>query len=807
MTATDALLDGLTDPQQQAVLHTEGPLLILAAAGSGKTRVITRRIARLIHEGVPPWSVLALTFTNKAAGEMRERVHALLTEGDSDRLTRGLTVSTFHSLCARLLRRYAERASLPGLKPDYTVYPTADQTALMKKTIAGLDLSTSNFPPRSILGAISNAKNELLDAAAFNARAGDFYSKQIAKIYSSYDAAMHKAGALDFDDLLLYTARMLRERPDIRAELQNRYRFIMIDEYQDTNRAQFEIARLLAGPDQSLDEPEPEIDDEFDPLPGVDAPSQTGSAPPNICVVGDPDQSIYGWRGADISNILDFETQYPGCRTITLGENFRSTKPILAAADTLIKQNTRRKDKPLFTTKDGGTTPEAVLCRDERHEAELIADWFKMLKEEGVDGERVSYADMAIFYRTNALSRVVEEALRQNAIPYTIARGTAFYEREEIKTAVAYLRVVANDADDVSLDRVINTPARGIGKTSYQRVQALASDAGKPILPCLRMIDRLEGVPARTKNAIKSFVEMVDEWTGEGTFMGADLPTSLADLVTRVIEDSGLLTYYKKQAATTKSETDEERVDNLNELINSAAQFEHEFDPSADPVTADPEQLDAGNEPDIPPLLALLRGYLESIALVADADAIDPTTGSVTLMTLHAAKGLEFPAVAVIGAEEGTLPHSRSFESDAALEEERRLAFVGITRAMRTLKITAAKYRTVRGMSERTIPSRFLEEISRENLTISDQSEAYLDTDFEPTHQLGGAGYTPSGPAPKPRRTDNPFPPGSRVRHPQFGQGVIKDTDGSGPSTRLHIEFKGLGRKTLILEWARLTKL
>jgi len=805
-TGPSPILDGLTEPQRRAVLCTEGPLLILAAAGSGKTRVITRRIAHLVDMGVPPWTILALTFTNKAAGEMRERVlHQILGENAdpdtarSDRRTRGLTVTTFHSLCARLLRRYAEAAEIPGLKPDYTIYDAGDQMSAMKRVLKKMELSTTNWPPRSVLSAISNAKNELLDADAFEKNANDFYSKQIAKIYSTYAAELRKAGAIDFDDLLLYTARILETRENIRNELAGRWRYLMVDEYQDTNRVQFRIASLLAPP--------------------------STQSPPNVCVVGDPDQAIYGWRGADITNILDFETHYPGAKTIMLGENFRSTAPILGAADHLIKHNTQRKDKPLFTSRDGGERVSVVHCRDERHEGELIADWFRSLH----DDEGISWKDMAVFYRTNALSRVMEDAMRSSQIPYTIARGTAFFDREEIKNAVAYLRVVANPADGVSLNRVINTPARGIGKTSLDAIQGAADRAGIPLWEGLSRAKEL-GLAARTTNSIDKFVETVNAWTGGGTFLGSEVPESLHQLVERVITESSLEAHYTKQSKTSGSESDAERLDNLNELVSSAREFEQEYDPADDPAAfIDVEQAQQGNAGEVPPLLGMLRAYLESIALVADADAVDPAQGAVTLMTLHASKGLEFPAVAMIGLEEGCLPHARANDSDEQLEEERRLAFVGITRAMKRLHITSARRRTVRGMSERTIPSRFLEELPSAHILVSDQADegagfgGEYDDAFTPAKErawdrgalASGADWKQTVEQAREQRlasvdarpaaaTAN-FPVGCRVRHPQFGAGKIEKVT-AGSNARAVVVFDSVGRKTLVLEYARLKR-
>jgi DNA helicase II / ATP-dependent DNA helicase PcrA len=802
----DPLLADLTDPQRQAVLHTEGPLLVVAAAGSGKTRTITRRIAHLVRVGIPPWSILALTFTNKSAAEMRERVIVLL--GEDTRATRGLTVTTFHSLCARLLRRYADIAQLPGLKPDFTIYDSSDQSALMKKTLEALNLSTTNWPPRSVLSAISTAKNALMDAAAYSATAGDFLGKTIARIYTSYEQALRKANAVDFDDLLLLTARMLKESREVREECQERWQYLMIDEYQDTNRAQFVIASLLAGEGRGSGS---------GGAAGGDAAPRTQ---PNICVVGDPDQAIYGWRGADISNILDFEQQYAGCRVITLGENFRSTAPILSIADTLIRHNKQRRHKDLFTRTPGGDKVEMILCRDEQHEATLVVDWLKSLHQSSAgdpsrmhrvqESAGIPWREMAVFYRTNALSRVMEDAMRAAGIPYVIARGTAFFEREEVKNAIGYLRIVANQADSVSLLRIVNTPTRGIGDASLRQVEVAAAQHGVPLFTALRNIDRIEGISSRARNAVVKFIDMVDSWTGSGSFMGAGISSSLADLVERIVKESGLEKMYADQARAGKSESDLERPDNLAELVSSARQFELEYDPSGDPALGPP----TGGEHETPPLLALLRGYLESISLVADADAVDPAQGAVTLMTLHAAKGLEFPAVAMIGLEEGLLPHSRARESEAELEEERRLCFVGITRAMRRLHMTSAKYRTIRGISERTIPSRFLGEVGREHVLVSDQSDALGDLEHwadgagfsEGQARYGGSGRPSSGPPSRPGAgAGAKFPVGSMVRHPQFGVGKVLSIT-TGANARAQIQFRDVGTKTLVLEYARLDR-
>ncbi len=779
------LLEGLTDAQREATTALEGPVLVLAAAGSGKTRVITRRIAYLVEQGVPAWSILALTFTNKAAAEMRERINTVLPQGT----TRGLVVTTFHSLCARLLRRYAE---VLGLNPDYSIYDSADQQALIKRILKNLDLSTSNFPPRSVLGTISNAKNELIDAEAFAASAMDFSSRKIADIYTEYQKGLRKAGAVDFDDLLVLTVKLLKDHPEVRRECQERWQWMLVDEYQDTNRAQFAIASLIAGTKE-----------------------ERGGAP-NIFVVGDPDQAIYGWRGADITNILDFEERFAGARVIPLGENFRSTAPILSIADTLIRNNKLRKHKDLYTSRPGGERVTVTLCRDERHEAELVCDWIRdLISNSADDGEELTWKDAAVFYRTNALSRVVEDQLRRAGIPYVVARGTAFYQREEIKTSLAYLRVVANTDDEVSLLRVINTPARGIGKAALTGAQIYAADNSITLFEALRQADSISTITSRAKNAMKTFVQTIDDWNGRGTFMGADFSSSLKDLTERVIVESGLEKHYKAQAA--KNEAEEERLDNLAELVSSAAEFEENYDPADDPMQFD--AAIAGADTGDPPMLALLRAYLESVTLVADADAADPDSGAVTLMTLHAAKGLEFPVVAMVGLEENVLPHSRANFADSELEEERRLCFVGITRAMHRLHMTSAKYRTVRGISERTIPSRFLDEIGNDQVDIIDRADSL--GGYVPSEGTGESWDDDKQAQPTLRTFDSArevqkarqgnlmaasLTEGKMVRHPRFGVGKIVSVSG-GSNARAQVNFKTVGVKTLVLEYARLEPL
>lgn len=750
---TDAphpLLEDLTGPQSEAVMQVEGPLLVLAGPGSGKTRVITRRVAYLIECGVPAWSILALTFTNRAAREMRDRIDRLVPMDVPGR--NGLTVATFHSLCARLLRRYAAQAGLSG---SYSIYDTADQRECAKKAIEQANLDTKNFTPASVLSHISNAKNQLLNAEEFAAMAGDFFGRSIARVYRAYEKILEQNNALDFDDLLLRTARLLRENESVRRELQERYQYLLVDEYQDTNHAQFVIAHTIA--------------------------ARHG----NICVVGDADQSIYAWRGADIRNILEFESQFPAARVIPLGQNFRSTKHIVATADALIRFNRRRKHKDLFTELEEGDKPRVVRCRDERHEATLAADELRRLAEEGL-----AWKDMAVFYRVNALSRVMEEVLRQGNIPYTIARGTAFYDRQEIRTALAYLRLVANVNDEAALLRIINTPTRGIGKTSIQRMQVHALDHDLTLFEALRQADRVDGVSARGVKAVREFVRLVDGWRAslgampvaasmdDGLLAGGLDFSSLKDLVERVIRESGLETMY----ASARTEEDRERVENLEELVSSAAEFTW------------PEELpeDAGPS-------AVLSAYLESIALVSDADMIDPTRGAVTLMTLHAAKGLEFPAVCMIGLEEGLLPHSNSsrHETDEGLEEERRLCYVGITRAMKHLLITSAAVRTHRGVRERTIPSQFLRELPGEHVERIEMADDPVNagTGGEGDHWIDIEARQVG------------FHAGQMVRHPQFGVGRIEWLTRERQVTRARVEFLHVGMKTLILEYARLERM
>jgi DNA helicase-2/ATP-dependent DNA helicase PcrA len=773
----DSLLDGLTEPQRQAVMHVEGPLLVLAGAGSGKTRVITRRIAYLIQRvGIAPWNVLAITFTNKAAGEMRHRVSQLVTE----RQARSATLSTFHSLCARLIREHADRLGLP---PGFSIYDTDDQTRAMKQALTALEINASNFPAPKVLSAISHAKNELQDAAAYEAAAGDYYGRVVAQLFKKYQSILKQNNALDFDDLLLQSVELVRDNPDVQAELRKRFQYILIDEYQDTNHAQFVLAHALAAEHQ------------------------------NFCATGDPDQSIYGWRGANLRNILEFEKHYPDVTVVRLEQNYRSTKNILAVADTLIRRNKHRRHKSLWTENPTGAPVRVVMCSDERDEAKWVVDWFTKLRDE----HQMLWKQMAVFYRVNSVSRVVEDAFRAANIPYQIARGTAFYDRVEIKDALAYLRVIANPADEISLVRIVNTPARGISPATVKAMQAHAVSQGVGLLRVLSRPAEVASLNARAVVAVQRFFKQMIRWrrmsgfsgidaeldsfprdgssssrasvpAGTGQRVEADTAFSLRMLVEGVLRESGLEELYRNDP----SDPDHERLMNLGELVSAAQQFETQLEE---------KQVDGT----LPRVSDKLLGYLEQVSLVSDVDAVDPDRGAVTLMTLHAAKGLEFPAVAMIAVEDGLLPHSRSHLSEMGIEEERRLCFVGITRSQRVLAVTHARYRTVAGMVQPTIPSRFLDELPKGHVQVEETSG-----EDGPVSRGFGRARFPEGGRAADHDVDEDqsltprLPRGVLVRHPTFGLGRVLEVRPAGPQTRARVEFQTVGIKTLILQYAHL---
>jgi len=723
--SADKLLADLTAEQRAAATHVDGPLLIIAGAGSGKTRVITRRVAHLISLGIPAHSILAITFTNKAAGEMKQRVSATLSRPlrDFGRLDQPWpTICTFHSLCLRILKHYAGQI---GLAPNFSIYDSADQTRAMKEAIKSLDLSSTNFPPATVHSTISNAKNQLVDAAAFAQTSGDFYQRTVARIYTKYQKILNQNNALDFDDLLMRTCFAFREHPHILAELQERFQYLMIDEYQDTNHVQYVLAHALAMKHK------------------------------NIAVVGDPDQSIYAWRGADIRNILEFERDYPSALVVRLEQNYRSTKTILRVASTLIANNTQRKDKTLWTENAQGDRARIFLCQDEYDEAETVTRLLqKLQQDQGIDWNR-----MAIFYRINALSRVMEDALRRAGVPYQIARGVEFYNRKEIKDVLAFLRVIANPADEISLDRIVNVPPRGLGDTSIKSMQAWGMANGVGLFDALKRAGEITGASARAVNSAAKFVSTIESLRR----MHGPVRTVLEQTIAR----TGYEDLLKKLDPDKENE-----IPNVNELITSAAEYD----------AANPE--------------GSLAGYLAQISLVSDVDHLNDTGGAVTLMTLHAAKGLEFPVVAMIGLEEGILPHSRARGDRDELEEERRLCFVGITRAQEHLIMSKAGYRTIRGLRERTVSSPFLNELPREAVEVIDHTGLDLDMTRDDEHRERARDQQ--------QRLASEFRRGQLVKHPKFGIGRITEISDMGQHTRAVIEFNQAGRKTLILQYAQL---
>ena len=703
------LLQQLTPSQKKAVFHVKGPLLVLAGPGSGKTRVITYRIAALIDSGIRPYNICAITFTNKAADQMRQRAIALGASG-------GAYISTFHSLCVRILRRYADKASI---NPNFSIYNESDQAGCIKQAVKDCELDTTNFPPARMLENISKLKNNLIDVDSFRSEADDFFPKMLARIYARYQQILNQANALDFDDLLAKTAFLLRDCPDVCSELGNRFKFLLVDEYQDTNHAQYNIARALV------------------------------SAHNNICVTGDPDQSIYRWRGADIRNILAFENDWPDAAVVKLEENFRSTENILEVADNLISFNQNRKQKKLVPTRPRDKDVIVNVFADELEEADGIARHVKELTEGGA-----SLKDMAVFYRVNAMSRVLEEAFIRNKIPYQIVRGTEFYGRKEIRDILAYLKILVNPDDEVALLRIINTPARGIGKTTIDKIRDYANQNNIAFFEALKKATHIDSLSEATKTKIAAFINML-----EG--LKKDITSEVALLTERVFIESGL-----EKSLREAGPEGQNAVDNVNELINAAAQYDRQAE--------GPSLLD----------------YLQQISLFSDVDAYDAATDRVALMTLHTAKGLEFENVFIVGVEEGLLPHERSNTDDEdELEEERRLFFVGITRAKSGLYISYAQYRKIRGQQLRTIPSQFLFELGTD-FTGRPQENQYC---YDDTDDTG--------------RIDLNFAPGQLVRHKFFGLGTVKEFIDMGENSVVVVKFHTGQTKSLMLKYADLAKI
>jgi len=730
--ADSPLFADLNPTQRQAVAATEGPVLVVAGAGSGKTRVLTYRIAHLVRDhNVAPAAILAITFTNKAADEMRERV-ARLVGG----VVHSMWVSTFHSACVRILRREASRL---GYKSGFSIYDEADSLRLIKIVSKDLDLDPKRFPPKQIKAAISKAKNELVDFESFSDQGEGFYHEQVADIYRSYQQRLLAASAMDFDDLLMITVELFGAFPDVLEHYQDRFRYVLVDEYQDTNRAQYMLVKQLTAKHR------------------------------NICVVGDSDQSIYKFRGADIRNIRDFEKDYPDARVVILDQNYRSTENILQAANSVIAHNTKRTPKNLWSDRGMGELIIRYEAEDEHDEAGFVVDEVERLQTIGFN-----LADMAVFYRTNAMSRVIEDVFVRRTIPYSVVGSVKFYDRKEIKDAVAYLRALVNPADEVSLKRIINEPRRGIGATSIAHLDRF-SQANR--ISFAEAIERANEVPqlnARAASAVAEFGALLrlmrQRAAGEG----------VESAVQSVLEDTGMV------AGLDAEKTIEAmgRVENLRELVGVAAEFEA----SNEGAVIGDEDFDALDN------LRRLEIFLESTALVADIDEWEEGAGAVTLMTLHTAKGLEFPVVFIVGLEDGVFPHMRSLGDPGELEEERRLAYVGITRAQDHLFLTSAWNRMLFGGSNYNPPSRFLKEVPEGLLQKAGKRQRRSPVD--------------RGASSGPRVQVDPgsVAAGDRVRHDKWGLGTVREIVGVGDRAEAEVMFDTQGKKRLLLAWAPLEK-
>jgi DNA helicase-2/ATP-dependent DNA helicase PcrA len=726
------LLADLTPAQREAVRHYEGPLLILAGAGSGKTRVITRRVAYLIRQGVKPWNILAITFTNKAAGEMRQRIQALVPDSP-------VWISTFHSLGARLLRQYGDRF---GLDRNFTIYDQADRAKVIKTALEAANVDNVRFTPETISAAISKAKNQLLMPDRYAQQAHDFFGQTVAQVYPVYEKRMRDANAVDFDDLLLWPALALKNDPDLRAELDARFRFVLIDEYQDTNKAQYAIARHL-----SIDQP-------------------------NLCVVGDPDQSIYAFRGSDIRNILDFERDFPDARVITLDLNYRSTKSILKAASHLIAHNRERKPKDLVTENPVGRPVGVLTFETGVEEAEGVARRIK----EAVAKEKRPYRDFALFLRINALSRGVETAFVKHRVPFQIVKGLAFYERKENKDVLAYLRLLLNPRDDLSFLRVVNEPARGIGKVSLEHLQAYATPREISLLSAAAEVDKIPQIKGKAAKALREFAKMIYELS--------KLTDGPPDEVLRQVLDR---TGYRTVLKDSGDAEDAERLANIEELITAARQFAAEDNRRT------------------------VADWLENITLASDVDGWDERQDCVSVMTLHSAKGLEFPVVFVLAVEQGILPHERSLARDKEVEEERRLAFVGMTRAKQELYLCHARLREFRGQTLYAVPSMFLEELPPEGVEHVSLAAQPPGASLGAEHWRSGgaaaaAGWADAGVTPKAQERDgDDYREGMLVQHATYGLGRITDVHGYGPMRTVKIRFQVGGERSFRVNVAKLT--
>ena len=739
-------LYSLNEPQQEAVLHTEGPLLVLAGAGSGKTRVLTYRIAHLLTKGVPPWQILAVTFTNKAAQEMRERVEKLVGP-----MAQSMWVSTFHTACVRILRQDIHNL---GFDKNFVIFDSQDQQSIIKNIIKELNLSDKNYQPKAVLGTISAAKNQLIGADEYARKAADFWSNTVAEIYRKYQAKLQANNGVDFDDLIMLTVRLFKQFPEVLEKYQEKFRYIMIDEYQDTNHAQYVLVNLLA------------------------------SRYRNLCVVGDDDQSIYSFRSADIRNILEFERDFPEVKIIKLEQNYRSTKNILHVANEVIKNNRGRRPKKLWTENMEGEKVNLYRAGDDREEAWFVTrEIMRLVREKGY-----RYQDFALLYRTNAQSRSFEEALIQQGLPYRVIGGLRFYERKEIKDILAYLRFVYNPSDRVSLSRIINVPKRGIGDASLQRFLYFLDDNNFSVLEGLERLAEIPGLTARATKPLEAFGKLVRGW------VTLSQTASVNELAKTILDQSGYLQELKNEDTLEA----QGRLENLDEFLNLTAEFELNSDDKS------------------------LAAFLETVALVADIDNYEAQADAIVLMTLHSAKGLEFPVVFLVGLEEGIFPHSRSLLENSELEEERRLCYVGITRARHQLYITNAAMRVMYGNYQTSVPSRFLLELPREAINVINETgnrgeertaagrsgfnQPAVRTTNPATNTISAATGSLSGtvkpvtPAADPEKIVS----GVKVRHVKWGVGTVISKEGSGENAQVKVAFPGLGVKTLILAYANL---
>lgn len=726
-----SLLDGLNREQQQAVQHTEGPLLILAGAGSGKTKVLTVRIAYLLAQGVNPYEILAITFTNKAAKEMKSRVEGLV--GD---VANRIWLSTFHSFCAKFLR--FELDNFLGYNSNFTIYDTSDSQVVIKAALKGLNLDDKYYPVGAMISAISDAKNKLMFASDYRKQARDFYQQKVADVYEYYERELRKNNALDFDDLLLVAVKLLQSNAAVLEKYSKRFRYVMIDEYQDTNHAQYLLAYLLS------------------------------SHWKNIAVVGDADQSIYAWRGADIQNILDFEKDYPNCTSIKLEQNYRSTKIILDAANAVIDNNEGRPEKNLWTDKVEGAKIQHFTAQSEHEEAAFIGD--TIVKKHDIHG--VPYGDMAILYRTNAQSRVLEEALIKRALPYTMVGGTKFYDRKEIKDVLAYLRVLYNPFDDLSLLRIINVPKRSIGATTVSKLQDYARENGTSLFMTLTQLHLVDTIKGKTKEKLEEFGILIF------TFVAEMDDKSVLDILEAILDRTG----YLAQLEESTDPQDQARAENIGELLSVAKDFQ-DTNPTG-----------------------TVEDFLEQVALVNDVDSFEQEESKVTLMTLHAAKGLEFPIVFLGGLEEGLFPHSRTLMNPEEIEEERRLAYVGITRAEKELYISNATTRTVFGRTSSYLPSRFIDEIPAE-LVDSLRAKRKIPDDIKPTvpRHMSVA----SRPVTKPiirNEVIADWKVGDTAIHSKWGNGKVVNVSGEGAGMKLTIEFPTQGVRVVMAKFAPVKK-